>query len=150
MAKFGKLASPVMCPATCFQRYPTTRLGGEEVQQLCSADPLAEYRSPPVVYSMCVENMFSDIKADCELLTRTPPLSGAQTLHCGTSMPSAGRPPHHKCTMSALEAKRTSSPHLAPVVSEANLRATNCAQALSRTMRGRSTTYAFDGSESVW
>src|SRR5262245_6910045 len=34
MAKFGKLASPVMSPATCFQRYRTTRLGGEEIQQL--------------------------------------------------------------------------------------------------------------------
>jgi hypothetical protein len=66
MAKFGKPASPVMSPATCFQRYRTTRLGGEEIQQLSSADPLAEYRSPSVVHSMGVENVFSDIETDCD------------------------------------------------------------------------------------
>ncbi len=66
MAKFGKLASPVMSPATCFQCDCTTRLSGKEIQQLSSADPFAEYRSPPVVYSMCVENMFSDIETDCD------------------------------------------------------------------------------------
>jgi hypothetical protein len=38
----------------------------EEVQKLSSADPLAEKRSPLVVHSMCVENMFSDIQTDCD------------------------------------------------------------------------------------
>ena len=38
----------------------------EEIQKLSSADPLAEKRSPPVVHSMCVENMFSDIQTDCD------------------------------------------------------------------------------------
>ena len=43
-----------------------------------------------------MENMLGDIETDCDKLTRTLPLSGAQHLHFCTSMPSAGRPPHHK------------------------------------------------------
>src|SRR4029078_5974124 len=92
----------MMRPATCLQRNVATRLSCEEIQQLSSADPLAEYRSPPVIHSMCVENMFSDIQTDCDNFRHGRlPLSGAQTLPFGTSMPSAGRPPHHKSAMSA-------------------------------------------------
>jgi hypothetical protein len=47
MAKLGELTGPVMCSTTCLQRYRATRLGCEEIQQLSSADPLAEYRSTP-------------------------------------------------------------------------------------------------------
>jgi hypothetical protein len=41
-------------------------LGGEEIQQLASADALAEDRSPPIVHSMSVENMLGDIETDCD------------------------------------------------------------------------------------
>jgi hypothetical protein len=67
MAKLGELTSPVMC-STCLQCYGATRLGCEEIQQLSSADPLAEYRSPPPVHSMSVENMLGDIETDCDNL----------------------------------------------------------------------------------
>jgi hypothetical protein len=33
MAKLGELTGPVMCSATCLQRYRATRLGCEEIQQ---------------------------------------------------------------------------------------------------------------------
>jgi hypothetical protein len=66
MAKLDELTGPVMGSATCLQSYRATRLGCEEIQQLSSADPLAEYRSPPVIHSMCVKNMFSDIETDCD------------------------------------------------------------------------------------
>jgi hypothetical protein len=62
MPKLGELASPVMRSTTRLKRYSATRLRREEVQKLSSADPLAEKRSPLVVHSMCVENMFSDIQ----------------------------------------------------------------------------------------
>jgi hypothetical protein len=52
----------------CLQRYRATRLGCEEIQQLPSADPLAEYRSPPAVRFMSVENMLGDIETDCDNL----------------------------------------------------------------------------------
>jgi hypothetical protein len=66
VAKLDELTGPVMSPATRLQRHHAARLSCEEIQQLSSADPLAEYRSPPVIHSMCVENMFSDIQTDCD------------------------------------------------------------------------------------
>jgi hypothetical protein len=42
MTKLDELASPVMSPTTCLQRYRATRLGCEEIQKLSSADPLAK------------------------------------------------------------------------------------------------------------
>jgi hypothetical protein len=66
MPKLGELASPVMRSTTRLKRYSATWLRREEVQKLASADPLAEKRSPLVVHSMCVENMFSDIQTDCD------------------------------------------------------------------------------------
>jgi len=66
MPKMGELASPVMRSTTRLKRYSATWLRREEIQKLSSADPLAEKRSPPVVHSMCVENMFSDIQTDCD------------------------------------------------------------------------------------
>jgi hypothetical protein len=57
-----------MCSTTCLQRYRAARLGCEEIQQLSTADPLAEYRSPPPVRSMSVENMLGDIETDCDNL----------------------------------------------------------------------------------
>jgi hypothetical protein len=57
-----------MGSAPCLQRYRATRLGCEEIQQLPSADPLAEYRSPPAVRFMSVENMLGDIETDCDNL----------------------------------------------------------------------------------
>jgi hypothetical protein len=57
MAKLGELTGPVMCSATCLQRYRATRLGCEEIQKFSSADPLAEYRSTPLVRSVSVKNV---------------------------------------------------------------------------------------------
>jgi len=68
MAKLGELASPVMGSATCLQSYRATRLGCEEIQQLSSADPFAEYSSPFPVCSMSVENMLGDIQTDYDNL----------------------------------------------------------------------------------
>jgi len=64
MAQLGELTSPVMSAATCLQRYGATRLGCEEVQQLSSADPLAEYRSTPLIRSMNVKHVLGDIQTD--------------------------------------------------------------------------------------
>ena len=66
MAKLGELTGPVMRPATCLQRYGATRLSCEEIQQLSSADPLAEHRSTPLIRSVSVENMLGDIQTDCD------------------------------------------------------------------------------------
>src|ERR1041385_8244339 len=50
VAKLDELTGPVMSPATRLQRHQAARLSCEEIQQLSSADPLAEYRSPPVIH----------------------------------------------------------------------------------------------------
>jgi hypothetical protein len=68
MAKLDELTGPVMCSATCLQRYRTTWLGCEEIQQFSSADPLAEYRSTPLIRSVSVENMLGDIQTDYDNL----------------------------------------------------------------------------------
>jgi hypothetical protein len=68
MAKLGQLTSPVMCSTTCLQRYLATRLRCEEIQQLSSADPLAEDPSPPSVRSVGVKNMLGDIQTDYDNL----------------------------------------------------------------------------------
>jgi hypothetical protein len=64
MAKLAELAGPVMCSTTCLQRYGATRLGCEEIQQLSSADPLAEWRSTSLIRSVSVKNMLGDIQTD--------------------------------------------------------------------------------------
>ena len=64
MAKLCELTGPVMGSATCLHSYRATRLRREEIQQLCSADPFAEYSSPFPVCSMGVENMLGDIQTD--------------------------------------------------------------------------------------
>jgi hypothetical protein len=56
VAKRGELTGLVMCSTTCVQRYRATRLGRKEIQQLSSADPLAEYRSTPLVHSVSVKH----------------------------------------------------------------------------------------------
>jgi hypothetical protein len=68
MAKLGELTGPVMCSTTCLQRYRATRLGREEIQQLSSTDPLAEYCSTPLIRSVRVENMLGDIQTDYDNL----------------------------------------------------------------------------------
>jgi hypothetical protein len=68
MAKLGELTGPVMCSATCLQRYRATRLGCEEIQQLSSADPLAEYCSTPLIRSVSVKNVLGDIQTNCDNL----------------------------------------------------------------------------------
>jgi hypothetical protein len=59
-----ELRWPVWEFADRLQRYGATRLGCEEIQQLSSADPLAEYRSTPPIRSVSVKNMLSDIRTD--------------------------------------------------------------------------------------
>ena len=68
MAKLGELTGPVMCSTTCLQRYRATRLSCEEIQQLSSADPLAEYCSTPLIRSVSVKNMLGDIQTDYDNL----------------------------------------------------------------------------------
>src|SRR5215475_8302781 len=68
MAKLGQLTSPVMGSTTCLQRYSATRLCCEEIQQLSSADPLAEHRSTPLIRSVNVKNVLGDIQTDCDNL----------------------------------------------------------------------------------
>jgi len=68
MAKLGELTGPVMRSTTCLQRYRATRLGCEEIQQLSSADPLAEYCSTPLIRSVNVKNMLGDIETDYDNL----------------------------------------------------------------------------------
>jgi hypothetical protein len=68
VAKLGELASPVMSTATCLQRDGTTRLGCKEIQQLSSADPLAEHCSTTPICSMRVKNMLGDIQTDYDNL----------------------------------------------------------------------------------
>ena len=64
MAKLGELTGPVMGSPTCLQRHRASRLGCEEIQQLSSADPLAKYRSTPLIRSVSVKNMLRDIQTD--------------------------------------------------------------------------------------
>ena len=64
MAKLGELAGLVMRSTTCLQRYRATRMGCEEVQKLSSTDPLAEYRSIPLIRSVNVKNVLGDIQTD--------------------------------------------------------------------------------------
>jgi hypothetical protein len=68
MAKLSELTGPVMGSTTCFQRYRATRLGREEIQQLSSADPLAEHCSTPPICSVRVKNMLGDIQTDYDNL----------------------------------------------------------------------------------
>jgi hypothetical protein len=64
MAKLAELTAPVMCSTTRLQRHRATRLGRKEIQQLSSADPLAEHCSTAPIYSMRVKNMLGDIQTD--------------------------------------------------------------------------------------
>ena len=57
---------------------------------------------------MNVKNVLGDIETDyANLRHGRLPLSGAEHIHFGTSMPSAGRPPHHKSVVSASDAARS-------------------------------------------
>ena len=64
MAKLGQLTRPVMCSTTCLERYLATRLRCEEIEQLSSANPLAQYRSTTLVRSVNVKNVLGDIQTD--------------------------------------------------------------------------------------
>src|SRR5579871_1581681 len=102
VAKLGQLTRPVMCSTACLFRSLATRLRRAEIEQLSSANPLAQYCSTTLVRSVNVKNVLGDIETDyANLRHGRLPLSGAQHIHFGTSMPSAGRPPHHKsCLLS--------------------------------------------------
>jgi hypothetical protein len=102
MAKLGELTGPMVRSTTCLQRYPASRLGCEEIQQLSSTDPLAEYRSTTLIRSVRVKNMLGDIQTDYNNLRHgrlslkwcsTPPLWHIDAVE--------GRPPHHKLNMVA-------------------------------------------------
>ena len=64
MTKLGELAGPVMRPTTCLQRYRATLLGCEEIQQLSSADSLAEYRPTALIRAVNVKDMLGNIQTD--------------------------------------------------------------------------------------
>jgi hypothetical protein len=64
MAKLGELAGPVMRSTTRLQRYRATRMGCEEIQKLSSTDPLAEYRSTPLIRSVNVKDVLGDVQTD--------------------------------------------------------------------------------------
>jgi putative ABC transport system substrate-binding protein len=64
MAKLGKLTGPVMRSTTCLQRHRAIRLRCKEIQQLSSTDPLAEYRSTPLIRSVNVKDVLGDIQTD--------------------------------------------------------------------------------------
>jgi hypothetical protein len=55
-----------MRSTTCLQRYRPIRLRCEEIQQLSSTDPLAEYRSTPLIRSVNVKDVLGDIQTDCD------------------------------------------------------------------------------------
>jgi hypothetical protein len=64
MAKLGELTGPVMCSTTRLQRHRATRLGHKEIQQLSSADRLAEHFSTSPICSVHVKYMLGDIQTD--------------------------------------------------------------------------------------
>jgi hypothetical protein len=64
MAKLRELTGPGDALHHCLQRNRATRLRREEIQQLSSADPLAEYRSTPLICSVRVKNVLGDIQTD--------------------------------------------------------------------------------------
>src|SRR5262245_11572339 len=64
MAKLCELTAPVMRSTTCLQRYRAPRMGCEEIQKLSSTDPLAEYRSTPLIRSVNVKDVLGDIQTD--------------------------------------------------------------------------------------
>ena len=68
MAKLGQLTSPVMGSTTGLQRYLAIRLRCEEIEQLSSANPLAQYCSTTLVRSVNVKNVLGDIQTDCDNL----------------------------------------------------------------------------------
>ena len=97
MTKLGELTGPVMRSTTCLQRHRATRLGREKIQQLTSADSLPEYRSTPLIRSVSVKNMLGDIQTDYDNPRhRSLPQVVLNTSTLAQSMPSGGRPPHHK------------------------------------------------------
>jgi hypothetical protein len=68
MAKLGELTGPVMCSATCLQRYRAARLGCKEIQQFSSTDLLGEYRSTPLISSVSMKNVLGDIQSNYDNL----------------------------------------------------------------------------------
>jgi hypothetical protein len=50
--------------ALASKRYSATWLRPEEIQQLSSADPLAEYRVTPLIRPVSLKNMLGDIQTD--------------------------------------------------------------------------------------
>jgi hypothetical protein len=68
MAKLGELTGPVMRSTACLQRYRATRLRCEETKQLSPADPLAKYRSTPLIRSVNVKDVLGDIQTDYDSL----------------------------------------------------------------------------------
>jgi hypothetical protein len=64
MAKLGELTGPVMRSTTCLQRYRAIRLRCEEIQQLSSINPPAEYHSTPLIRSVNVKDVLGNIQTD--------------------------------------------------------------------------------------
>src|SRR5215475_14259182 len=112
MAKLCELTRPVMRSTARLQRYRAPRMGCEEIQKLSSTDPLAEYRSTPLIRSVNVKGVLGDIQTDYDnfrhgrlpQVVLTPPLWRIDAV--------GGRPPHHKSPSHVrFRANRTSSRH---------------------------------------
>ena len=72
MAKLGELTGPVMRSTACLQRYRATRLRCKKTKQLSPADPLAKYRSTPLIRSVNVKDVLGDIQTDYDSLRHGP------------------------------------------------------------------------------
>jgi hypothetical protein len=72
MAKLVEQTGPMIRSTTCLQRYRATPLGCEEIQQLSPRDPLAEYRSTPLIHSVSMKNILGDIQTDYDNLQHGP------------------------------------------------------------------------------
>lgn len=64
MADLRELTAPVMRASARLKRYDAAWLFREKVEQLGSANLLAEKRVATLIGTMCVKNMLCDIKAN--------------------------------------------------------------------------------------
>src|SRR6476661_1370720 len=102
MAKLGKLTGPVMRSTTCLQRYRAIRLRCKEIQQLSSTDPLAKYRSTPLIRSVNVKDVLGDIQTDYDNFRHGRLPQVVLNTFTLAHRCRRGRPPHHKTRSHSL------------------------------------------------
>src|SRR6516162_4564366 len=94
-----KPAAPIMCGRTRLNADEAGRQGREELQQLCSADALADHHRATRVHAMNLKNRFRNIETDRANLAhgRLPSKWFVSTKPpYGTLMPQSGRRPQHQ------------------------------------------------------